>query len=146
MSSFTQTRPARRPASKRSALGSATKYFNAYAARGAGGRRARVFALLRHRGRRSGREYATPVAARPYPGGGFIIPLTFGTGADWYQNIAAAGGCAIRWKGVEHSLVDPQVVDFAESAAVYGPFQRFVMRRVLGIKNFARLRDAPTTH
>ena len=146
MASSTQsaTQPARRPASKRGILRFATKYINAYTVRGAGGRSARVFALLRHRGRRSGREYATPVVARPYPGGGFIIPLTFGTGADWYQNIAAAGGCVIRWKGVEHTLEQPEVVSFEEGGKAYSAFERVMMRRILGMKNFVRLRAAPT--
>ncbi|HEX9038897.1 MAG TPA: hypothetical protein VF808_18085 [Ktedonobacterales bacterium] len=142
MSSVSDTQPVRRPLARRLFLGFARNYVNPLATRGAGSRRARVFALLRHRGRRSGRAYSTPVAARPYPGGGFIVPLTFGPEADWYRNTEAAGGCVIVWKGIEHALVDPQVVDFAEGAAAFDPLERALMP-ALGIARFARLRDAP---
>lgn len=141
MASTTHAQPLRRPLSRRLILGFATRYFNPFAARNAGSRRARVFALVRHRGRRSGREYTTPVAARPYPGG-FMIPLTFGPEADWYRNIEAAGGCVVVWKGVEHTLVDPQVVEFTDGKIAYGPLERALMP-VMGISRFARLRDAP---
>lgn len=147
MATTTQTnnmRPARRSPAKRLALRLASRYFNPYAGRNAGSRSARVFALLRHRGRRSGREYTTPVAARPIPGG-FIIPLTFGPEADWYQNIAAASGCAVVWQGVEHTLVEPRVVGWPEARAGYNAFEGFMMTRLMGIRRFARLREAPPT-
>lgn len=138
----THTQPARRSPGKRLALRLASRYFNPYAGRNAGSPRARVFALVRHRGRRSGREYATPVAARPIPAG-FIIPLTFGPEADWYQNIAAAGGCVVVWKGVEHELNDPRVVGWPEARAGYSALEGFMMTKLMGISRFARLREAP---
>ena len=147
MSSTTHTqpdassRPARRGAGARLLLAIATHAFNPLAARFAGGRAVPIFALLRHRGRRSGRAFVTPVAARPYPGG-FIIPLTFGVEADWYQNIEAAGGGGVRWKGVEHALVAPEVVEFAEGKAAFSPVERALLP-LFRIKRFARLRDAP---
>jgi deazaflavin-dependent oxidoreductase (nitroreductase family) len=142
MSSYTQTKPAPRSVGKRLILGLASRYVNPFAVRNAGSRRARVFALVRHHGRRSGREYATPVAARPYPGG-FMIPLTFGPEADWYRNIEASGACVVVWKGVEHALVDPQVVAFAYGKIAFGLLERALMP-VMGISRFARLRDAPS--
>jgi deazaflavin-dependent oxidoreductase (nitroreductase family) len=141
MASITHAQPVRRSLGKRLILSLASRYVNPYTARNAGSRRARVFALVRHHGRRSGRGYTTPVAARPYPGG-FMIPLTFGPEADWYRNIEAAGGCVVVWKGVEHALVDPQVVEFADGAIAYGPLERALMP-VMGISRFARRRDAP---
>lgn len=135
--------PARRSPAARTMLGVASRLVNPVAARFAGNRGASFFALLRHRGRRSGRAFYTPVAARPYPGG-FMIPLTFGTQADWFQNIAAAGGCIVRWKGVEYALVDPEVVELEEGKAAFNPLERALLP-VFGIKRFARLRDALTT-
>ncbi len=47
--------------------------------------------LIVHRGRRSGREYRTPVEvfqARD----GFIVALTYGVDTDWLRNIQPAGG------------------------------------------------------
>src|SRR5947207_617627 len=49
-----------------------------------------IFALVLHRGRRSGRAYQTPVAARRVAGG-FIISLAFGAQVDWHRNLVAAG-------------------------------------------------------
>src|SRR5260370_40168207 len=42
-----------------------------------GSRRLPMFAVIHHRGRRSGRSYSTPLGARPTIDG-FVIPLTFG--------------------------------------------------------------------
>ena len=50
-----------------------------------------IFAVVEHRGRRSGRVYSTPVAARRTPGG-FIVSLAFGAQVDWHRNLLAAGG------------------------------------------------------
>src|SRR5262249_13779284 len=68
----------------------------------AGRRGLPLFAVVLHRGRRSGRLYATPVGARQTEDG-FVIPLTFGEGSDWFKNVQAAGGCVIRWKGADYS-------------------------------------------
>jgi len=50
-----------------------------------------IFAIVEHRGRKTGRVYRTPVAARR-SGDGFIIALAFGAQVDWYRNLVAAGG------------------------------------------------------
>src|SRR3954464_5911301 len=55
-----------------------------------------IFALVLHRGRRSGGAYETPVGARRVADG-FIISLAFGAQVDWYRNLEAARGGAIRW-------------------------------------------------
>src|SRR4051794_41863086 len=57
-----------------------------------------IFARVLHRGRRSGRAYETPVAARRVADG-FIISLAFGAQGDWHRNLEAAGGGVIRWRG-----------------------------------------------
>jgi hypothetical protein len=58
------------------------------------GRRLMKVAVIHHQGRRSGRQYATPTSARPTRDG-FVVPMTFGEGADWVRNVQAAGGCVI---------------------------------------------------
>jgi deazaflavin-dependent oxidoreductase (nitroreductase family) len=107
----------------------------------AGKRHVSMFAVIYHRGRRSGRSYATPVSARPTPDG-FVISLTFGEQADWFRNVQAAGGCTIRWKGVNYPLVDPEAVDWATARPAFSPVER-VLVRIIGIEHFARLRHAP---
>src|SRR5216683_1063558 len=76
----------------------------------AGRRYVPLYVLLRHRGRRSGRAYATPVVGMRVPGG-FAIPMAFGESADWYRNIVAAGGATIRKHGTDHHLGDPAAID-----------------------------------
>lgn len=119
----------------------AQRVFNPVAVRFAGSRAAPIFALARHRGRRSGRMYATPVAARPIATG-FVIPLTFGVGADWFQNMLAAGWCVVRWKGVEYALIEPEVMSFDEGKVAYTRLEGAIMAR-MGIREFARFRYAP---
>src|SRR6266550_88999 len=74
---------------------SAARVVNPLVLRFAGGRHMPVLGVLHHRGRRTGREYATPLGIRPAAGGGFVMPLTFGEAAGWYRNIRAAGWCAV---------------------------------------------------
>src|SRR3979411_1420723 len=71
-----------------------------------------VVGILQHRGRRSGRTYATPIGMRPL-GDGFVIPRTFSDNAAWYQNIKAARGATVKFLGRTYRLVGPQVVDYA---------------------------------
>lgn len=108
-----------------------TRLFNGPAARLAGSRALPFWALVRHRGRKSGRTYSTPVAARRTTDG-FAIPLAFGETADWARNVLAAGGCVIRWSGREYRLVDPVVVDAAERLDAFGPVERraFALARI----------------
>ncbi len=99
-----------------------------------------VFGIIHHRGRRSGRSYTTPVVARP-TAEGFVIPLTFGERADWFRNVQAAGGCMIRWKGVNYPVIEPVVVDWATVRSAFSPIER-VMVPLIGIEQFVRLRHA----
>ena len=48
-----------------------------------------LWALLRHRGRRSGREYAVPVGVRMTVDG-YFIALPFGERTQWVHNVVAA--------------------------------------------------------
>ncbi|GLI27125.1 hypothetical protein ARHIZOSPH14_13670 [Agromyces rhizosphaerae] len=56
------------------------------------------FALVVHRGRRSGRPYETPVQAVPIDGG-FVVSLPYGADVHWLQNIRAAGECELITRG-----------------------------------------------
>jgi deazaflavin-dependent oxidoreductase (nitroreductase family) len=76
----------------------------------AGRRWAFTASVLKHRGYRSGRLYATPVSALPR-GGFFWIGLAFGEDAGWTRNVLAAGECELRYRGSDYRLVEPVVVD-----------------------------------
>src|SRR5260370_11243253 len=55
----------------------------------AGSRRLSMFAVIYHRGRRSGRSYATPVSARP-TADCFLSLLTFREQAAWFRTLQDA--------------------------------------------------------
>src|SRR5207237_2006472 len=87
-----------------------TPILNRLVTRIAGKRHVPLYVLLRHRGRRSGREYATPVVGMRVPGG-LVIPMAFGETADGYRNIVASGGATIRKDRTEHHLAEPAAID-----------------------------------
>jgi len=56
-------------------------------------RRVPGFVAVHHRGRITGGEYRTPLFGFS-SNGGLLIALTYGTQADWVQNVLASGGYA----------------------------------------------------
>ena len=110
----------------------------------AGRRHMPVLGIVRHRGRRTGRLYATPLGVRPAAGGGFVIPLTFGDASHWYQNIKAAGGGVITYLGTDHAVAGPVVVGRAMAGPAYPRYERLALR-LIGINQFLLLTDAPAT-
>jgi deazaflavin-dependent oxidoreductase (nitroreductase family) len=98
-----------------------------------------IFAVLEHRGRRTGRLYAAPVAARRIRGG-FVIALAFGAHVDWYRNVLAAGGATIHWRGHAFPATAPEPIDAALARAAFLPVQRALMG-MAGIDGFVHLRD-----
>jgi deazaflavin-dependent oxidoreductase (nitroreductase family) len=115
-----------------------TPILNRFVTRIAGRRYVPLYVLLRHRGRRSGRAYATPVVGMRVPGG-FAIPMAFGEGTDWYRNIVASGGATMRQNGTEHQLGDPAAIDPDSAASPFPGWQRRLFR-ALGIRRFLFLR------
>ena len=100
-----------------------------------------VVGILRHRGRRSGREYATPIGMRPL-GDGFVIPRTFSDNAAWYQNVKAAGEGRITYLGRHYRVVEPEVVDYATAKPAF-PRYELAQFRLIGINEYMRLRVLP---
>ncbi len=98
-----------------------------------------VFAIVEHRGRRTGRVYRTPVAARR-TAEGFVISLAFGAQVDWYRNIMAAGGGIMRWRGKAYRVGAPVRIGPVEAFAAFHPVQRVFMR-IAGIDGFIRVRN-----
>ena len=122
-----------------SVFGTFTPFLNRYIVRIAGSKLTPMWALIRHRGRRSGREYWTPVTARPVRGG-FAIPVAFGEGADWYRNVMASGEAAIRWGGAWHAVIEPAAIDPDSAAFAFPGWQRALFR-ALGIRRFVYLKE-----
>src|SRR6185503_14003711 len=68
-------------------------------------------AVVHHVGRKSGRQYSSPVVAFP-SADGFVIPMTYGRDVDWARNIVGAGGCELVQMGQRVQLHNPRVVEF----------------------------------
>ena len=96
-----------------------------------------IVGVLHHRGRRTGRVYASPLGMRPYAGA-FVMPLTFSERAGWYQNVLAAGGAVVTYGGRQHEVTSPEVIDFAAAAPAFPRYERLQFR-ALGINQFLRL-------
>jgi len=101
-----------------------------------------IVGVLIHRGRRTGRLYRTPLGMRSL-GGSFVMPLTFSEEAAWYLNVRASGWCVVRYKGREHTLVAPEVIDYSAAAPAF-PRYELLQFRLLGINEYLRMRQAPT--
>jgi deazaflavin-dependent oxidoreductase (nitroreductase family) len=70
--------------------------------------------IIEHRGRRSGKEYRTPVNVFTTDDG-LAIMLTYGPNRDWVKNLEAAGGGRIKHYGRTHAYTKPRVVTKAEA-------------------------------
>src|SRR4051794_4023947 len=68
------------------------------------------WAILIHRGRKSGRVFRTPVLAFRKDGK-LLIALLYGEKSDWLRNMRAAGGGEFVRGGRKYSLGEPRVVD-----------------------------------
>lgn len=96
------------------------------------------YALLRHRGRTSGKLYATPVVAWP-TAGGMLVPLSWGTKSDWFRNTMAAGGCELQRAGrwyrcarpalIERTTVRSYLPPMTRTVSCLFPVQQFVLLR-----------------
>jgi len=99
------------------------------------------FAIVRHRGRKSGREYSTPINIFKVEGG-FVIALTYGKDVDWLKNVMAVGRCVIRYRKREIELVDPVFVHTSEGMALMPRPVRAILR-FSNVTEFVRLSQAP---
>jgi deazaflavin-dependent oxidoreductase (nitroreductase family) len=105
------------------------------------GRRHWYASAIRHKGRRSGKEYATPVMAEPTPDG-FTVPLPYGEGVDWLRNVRAAGRATIEAKGESYEVVEPAIVGYEEVAPLL-PARLCRTWSLFGIERFLRVKRAP---
>lgn len=61
------------------------------------------FAVLHHRGRRTGREYRTPVIAFRSRRG-VVVPLFYGLEVEWLRNVLLAGSVHVVRRGWRYRL------------------------------------------
>jgi deazaflavin-dependent oxidoreductase (nitroreductase family) len=98
------------------------------------------FGVVVHRGRRSGKEYQTPVNVFA-TGEGYVLALTYGPDTDWVKNVVAAGGCELRTGGRVVRLTAPRLFH-DEARRDIRPLERQVLR-VIGVADFLSLTTAP---
>jgi deazaflavin-dependent oxidoreductase (nitroreductase family) len=85
------------------------------------------FGVVVHTGRKSHRQYRTPVNVFRRPGG-FVMALTYGPNADWVHNVLAAGGCILETRGRRVRLIAPRLVHDADRRLMPAP-----ARLILGL-------------
>ena len=91
------------------------------------------FGVVVHVGRKSGREYRTPVNVFRHRGG-YVIALTYGCGADWVRNVEAAGACELITRGRRYRLSGPRIVHDANRRLVPQPVR--VALHLLNVADF----------
>jgi deazaflavin-dependent oxidoreductase (nitroreductase family) len=101
-------------------------------------RRLPTFAILTHRGRKSGRLYRTPMNVFRR-GDDYFFYLTYGSDVQWVKNVLAAGSCSIESRGGVVELVEPELVTDPELRPA-PPHVRFVERRIAGVTQYLRMR------
>jgi deazaflavin-dependent oxidoreductase (nitroreductase family) len=95
--------------------------------------------LIRHVGRKSGKEYETPLILARAPGG-FVAELTYGPQVSWYRNVSAAGHCEIVYKGRTHRISAIEPYSTEEGLRAYG-FPLALALRILRRHRFQFLRE-----
>lgn len=98
------------------------------------------FGILAHVGRRSGREFRTPLNVFSVDGA-WVIALTYGSEVDWVRNVLDAGGARLRTRGRDIRLVDPEV--YRDPGRRSMPLPVRLVLTLVGAEEFLRLRPAP---
>ena len=99
------------------------------------------FGKVHHRGRKSGREFTTPVKLFRR-GADIVITLPYGPGSDWVKNVLAAGGCEITTRGRRIQVTGPVV--FTDDGTTRMPaLTRRILSRVEATE-FLALTPVPT--
>jgi deazaflavin-dependent oxidoreductase (nitroreductase family) len=99
------------------------------------------FAVVVHRGRRSGRSYRTPINVFRAPGG-FVAALAYGADADWVRNVIAADGCELDVRGERVRVTSPRIVHDQSRRAMPPGVRQFL--RLVGVTDFLYLTSERT--
>jgi deazaflavin-dependent oxidoreductase (nitroreductase family) len=104
------------------------------------GRKWSPYAVIRHRGRISGRAYSTPVLAR-IANEHLVIPLPYGKHVDWCRNILAGNGCFITWKGETYHATAPALLEADEGLLAFPGWIQALLEQT-GTEYYLQLRKA----
>lgn len=108
----------------------------------AAGRPGAYASIVRHRGRRTGQPYETPVGVVA-DGSSFLIALPYGSRAQWVRNVLAAGSATLVTEGETVAVERPQLVAMRD---VVGHFPASDQRlfRILATTGCLRLQRRAT--
>lgn len=95
------------------------------------------FAIIQHVGRRSGKQYETPIIVGAIDGG-FVIELTYGPDVDWYKNVQAAGSCTVLWHSKNYRIDKIEPLD-AETGRAAFPLMAQLILRAIQKKDFLKM-------
>jgi hypothetical protein len=94
--------------------------------------------VIKHRGRTSGAEYETPIG--PFASDeGFVIPLPYGSTADWVRNVLAEGSAVILNEGETHEVDHPELVSGDDAMPEIPPKYQWSLR-LYSVDEFLRVR------
>jgi len=100
--------------------------------------------VVRHVGRTTGTPYETPVQVLAIDDG-FVIPLPYGSAADWMKNVLAAGSAEIVSEGNTYTVDDPEIIAVG-AAMPHVPSKYRWSLRLYGVDHFLRVRAASAPH
>jgi deazaflavin-dependent oxidoreductase (nitroreductase family) len=93
--------------------------------------------VLQHTGRKSGKQYQTPVTAR-WTADGFVIGLPYGPNTDWLKNVLASGSATLMHNGSSYQCDGPAVIPMGEAADDFSPAERRILR-LMGVNECLRM-------
>jgi deazaflavin-dependent oxidoreductase (nitroreductase family) len=96
--------------------------------------------IVRHRGRISGAEYATPVGVVA-DGDAFLVALPYGPRTQWLRNVLAAGSATLVHEGTTYRVDRPELIAVATVADRFPASDRRLFRW-LRVEDCLRLRSA----
>lgn len=93
--------------------------------------------IIRHRGRKSQREYSTPVV--PFAvDDSFLVVLPYGAATDWVQNVLAAGSAELVYGGTTYAVDRPELIA-TDTVKHLFPAREQRTHRVFGVEQCLRL-------
>lgn len=104
------------------------------------GRRHFYASVVHHTGRRTGKEYRTPIVAERVADG-FVVPLPYGARVDWVKNLLASGHGTLTQGGTTHSVISPAIVSAKTAEAEMPPKRRRFFERI-NVKSYLHLGTA----
>lgn len=99
------------------------------------------FAIIRYRGRRSGKRYRTPMNVFRH-GDAYVFALTYGSDVQWVKNVLAAGEADLEIRNRVIHLTDPEM--FVDPRRRLMPLPVRLILGLMRVSEFLRMRKVGT--